>query len=156
MQKLQIVPFEDRYAVNFAELNLEWIEKYFEVEPQDRKLLLNCKESIIYPGGHIFFAKIEEEIVGTFALIKVKEGVYEMGKMGVSPKYRGYKIGQQLLQFCIQFAKQQPWDKLILYSNIILENAIHIYRKYGFVEVPLDGHTEYKRSNIMMELTLHS
>ena len=155
MKEVQIIPFEDRYATHFATLNIEWIEKYFEVEPHDKELLLNCKEAIILPGGYIFFAKIGEEIVGTFALIKVTDGIFELGKMGVSPNYRGYKIGQPLLQSCVQFAKQQPWDKLILYSNRILENALHIYKKNGFEQVPLGDHLEFKRSDIKMELPLH-
>jgi len=34
-----------------------------------------------------------------------------------------------------------------------LENAIYLYRKYGFTEVPF-GSSAYKRSNIKMEVTI--
>ena len=43
--------------------------------------------------------------------------------------------------------------KVILYSNTKLGPAIHLYQKYGFVEVPM-GTSEYKRSNIKMEKTI--
>lgn len=154
MKEVQIIPFEDQYATHFASLNLEWIKHYFAVEPMDEELLLNCKNSIIAPGGYIFFAKIDEDVVGTFALIKIADGVFELGKMGISPEYRGYKIGQKLLQFCVAFAQQQSWEKLVLYTNTILENAIHIYKKNGFEQVPVEENTEYKRSNVKMELKL--
>jgi hypothetical protein len=49
-------------------------------------------------------------------------------------------------------AKALSADKIILYSNTMLETAITLYRKLGFVEVPLDG--PYKRSDIKMELNL--
>ena len=40
----------------------------------------------------------------------------------------------------------------MLYSNTILENAVYIYRKYGFVEIPMEENSPYERSNIKMEL----
>ena len=32
------------------------------------------------------------------------------------------------------------------------ENAIYIYRKYGFIEVPVEANSPYQRSDIKMEL----
>ncbi|MBP2832557.1 GNAT family N-acetyltransferase [Aquimarina sp. U1-2] len=148
---IEIIPFEPKYANDFAQLNITWLEKFFVVEPVDKILLEQCKETVVDQGGYIFFAKINEDIVGTFALIPVTDTIYELGKMAVSPKYQGHKIGQQLLQFCIQFSTEQGWHKLILYSNRILENAIYIYRKYGFKEIPMEKDPLYKRSNIKME-----
>ena len=40
---------------------------------------------------------------------------------------------------------------MILYSNKKLESAIHLYRKYGFVEVELEEGL-YERANVKMEL----
>ena len=45
-------------------------------------------------------------------------------------------------------------DKLILYSNRVLENAIYIYKKYGFVEIPIKEGSPYKRADIKMVLKL--
>ena len=58
-----------------------------------------------------------------------------------------------MMEFCLQKAKELGMLKLILYSSTKLENAIHLYRKYGFKEIPLDN-SEYKRSNIKMEIIL--
>ncbi|MFD2564027.1 GNAT family N-acetyltransferase [Aquimarina rubra] len=154
LKNITIIPFDPKYAKDFADLNVEWLEKYFVVEPHDVDLLQRCEETIINKGGHIFFAKSGDQIAGTFSLIKVEKGVFELGKMAVSPKFQGQKIGQQLMSFCLDFAKNQNWIKLILYSNTLLENAIHIYRKYGFVEIELEKDSPYLRSNIKMELIL--
>jgi len=59
------------------------------------------------------------------------------------------------MQYCIDFAKEHQFKMLMLYSNTILENAIYIYRKFGFVEIPVEENSPYKRSNIKMELTLN-
>lgn len=154
VQNATIIPFDPKYAKDFARLNIEWLEKYFVVEPLDKELLEHCEETIINKGGYIFFAKVNDEIAGTFSLIKIDNNIYELGKMAVSPEFQGLKIGQQLLQFCIQFSKEQQWDKVVLYSNTILENAIYIYKKYGFKEIPIEKNPMYKRSNIKMELVL--
>lgn len=138
----------------FRDLNIAWLEEYFAVEPYDRKLLENCKEVIIDSGGFIFFGLAKGKVIGTLALIKLEEGSYELGKMAVDSAYRGQGYGNELLRFVIQFSERHHWKKLQLYSNTRLENSIYLYRKYGFVEIPEEAETPYKRSNIKMELVL--
>ncbi|WP_108802280.1 GNAT family N-acetyltransferase [Aquimarina sp. Aq107] len=150
--QIEIIPFDSKYSKDFADLNVAWLEKYFVVEPHDVDLLERCEETIIQNGGYIFFAKSNTIIAGTFALIKKQNGVYELGKMAVSPEFQGQQIGQKLMSFCIDFAKKQHWTKILLYSNTVLKNAIHIYKKFGFVEIDLENDSPYQRSNIKMEL----
>jgi len=109
---LNIIPFESRYSKRFKELNVAWLDKYFYVEPKDTILLDNCEANIIDKGGFIFFAQYLENIVGCFALIKLQNNEYELGKMAVDPNYQGLKIGQALLDFAIDHAKQNGWNKM--------------------------------------------
>ncbi len=150
---INIIQYKSEYSNNFYELNIEWLKTFFYVEPYDEEVLSNPEKYIINNDGYIFFAKLNDTIVGTVALMP-KDGIYELTKMAVSPKHRGYKIGQKLMQHCIDFAKELVLDKLILYSNTILENAIYIYRKYGFIEIPVEENCPYERCNIKMELKL--
>ncbi len=150
---IDIIPFDIKYVNIFRDLNIEWLEKYFYVEDHDRDVLENAKSYIIDKGGYIFFAMLNGEVVGTVALINENEG-FELSKMAVSPKYQGFKIGQLLMQHCIDFAKDKGWSELLLYSNTVLKNAIYIYKKYGFEEVSLSLNTPYQRSNIKMVLKL--
>lgn len=153
-KQLDIVPFKPNMAKAFKELNLDWLEAFFSVEPHDIELLDHCEESIINKGGFIFFAKIGENVVGTFALLKIDSGIYELGKMAVDRSFRGQKIGSQLISLCIRYAEKHHWKKLVLYSSTKLSDAIHIYEKYGFIEVPLEVGNPYLRSDIKMELNL--
>ncbi len=152
--KLSFVPFESQYAKDFKALNIEWLQTFFVVEPYDDLVLSNPVEQIIFPGGAIFMLQLNKIIIGTFAFIKKENGVYEFSKMAVRPSERGKGYGNKIVQFVIHYAKQQHWDKLILYSSTILENSIHLYRKYGFIEVPIDPDIKYARGNIKMELDL--
>ncbi|WP_335975709.1 GNAT family N-acetyltransferase [Gaetbulibacter jejuensis] len=151
--QIEIIPFNTRYSQHFYDLNIEWLKTYFYVEPYDEEVLSKPEEYIINKGGFIFFAKLNETILGAVALMPTStKNVFELTKMAVSPKHRGYKIGQQLMQYCIEFAKQHQFKALMLYSNTKLENAIYIYRKYGFIEIPVEKNSPYKRSDIKMIL----
>nr|WP_298420595.1 GNAT family N-acetyltransferase [uncultured Kordia sp.] len=150
---VSIIPFDEKYATDFYDLNIEWLETFFYVEPHDEEVLSQAKTYIIDNGGHIFFAKIGDQIAGTVALIKIEDGIFELSKMAVSVSFRGKKIGQQLLQHCLDFSKAQNFQKLLLYSSRKLKNALYIYEKYGFVEIPIEENNPYARGDIKMELT---
>lgn len=152
---IDIINFENCYANDFYNLNIEWLQTYFYVEPYDDKVLSKPQDYIIDKGGHIFFAMLDKMVVGTVALMPTKEtSVFELTKMAVSPNHRGFKIGQQLMQHCIDFGTSHHYKSLMLYSNTKLENAIYIYRKYGFIEIPMEPNSPYKRGNIKMVLDL--
>lgn len=153
MLEVTIIPFEAKYATHFYDLNVEWLEKYFYVEPYDKKVLSNPKTYIINNGGFVFFATYNNEIVGTVALINQGE-FYELSKMAVSPKYHGLKIGQKLVDFCINFGKEKNWNSITLYSHRSLVPAINLYKKVGFKEVELEKDVYYERANIKMKIEL--
>lgn len=151
---MTIIPFDPKYRQQFKELNLEWLKHFFHVEPHDEEVLGNPEKYIIEPGGNIFFVKDNEKILGTVALMKMEDGNFELTKMAVSPDARGKNIGQKLMKFALDYAREQGWKKLIIYSNRKLENAIHIYRKFGFEEIPIGENSPYSRGDIKMELQL--
>lgn len=153
MNSVEIIDFQAKYATRFYELNVEWLEKFFYVEPYDQKVLSNPKEFIIDKGGYIFFAKYNDEIVGTVALIN-QNSFFELSKMAVSPKYQGLKIGKKLMDYCIAFSKKKGWKSITLYSHRKLVPAINLYKKIGFIEIELEAESHYERSDIKMLLEL--
>ncbi|WP_298896067.1 helix-turn-helix domain-containing GNAT family N-acetyltransferase [uncultured Psychroserpens sp.] len=151
----EIINYDVQYAQSFYDLNIEWLKTYFYVESFDEEVLSKPDTYIINKGGHIFFAKRGDTILGTVALMPTETPlIFELTKMAVLPNQRGQKIGQHLMQHCIDFAKANNHKALMLYSNTILENAIYIYKKYGFIELELEKDSPYERSNIKMELRL--
>ncbi len=151
---VEILGFEKKYAEDFARLNYEWVDEYFEIEEHDREQLDNPLKNIIEPKGQIFFAKINEEVVGTVAMVKTDEKTFELAKMAVTSKYRGFKIGEKLMIACVEYAQALSATLIYLESNTKLVPAIRLYKKYGFKEVPRDPNTPYLRTNIKMELAL--
>jgi N-acetylglutamate synthase-like GNAT family acetyltransferase len=146
-----IIDYNPKYAQDFKELNIEWLETFFYVEDYDNEVLSNPDTYILNKGGKIFFIMHDNKVAGTVALMKVTNSVFELTKMAVNTNLRGLKLGQKLMTHCLNEAKKMGLDKVILYSNTKLKNAIYIYKKFGFIEVPLEGGVAYKRANIKME-----
>lgn len=124
---IEIVPYSNENKTYIKRLNIEWLNKYFAVEPTDEKQLSDPQTEIIDKGGMIFYAKYNDEIVGTATLMKVDTTIFELSKMAVTDAVQGKGIGKALIEHCLQVAKQNHIQKLILYSNTTLETAIAMY-----------------------------
>ncbi|MGZ8539134.1 MAG: GNAT family N-acetyltransferase [Chitinophagaceae bacterium] len=149
-----VIPFEEKYSVDFKHLNLEWLRQYFAVELYDEYQLSHPRREIIEKEGYIFLVKEDQNIIGTVALMKENDRSFEITKMSVTKASQGKGISKLLMDACIKIAKNKQWDRLFLYSNTLLVPAIQLYRKYGFSEIPLESNSQYGRTNIKMELKL--
>ena len=149
-----IVDFEPRHATAFRDLNLAWIEAYFEVEEPDRQILFNPQQSIIKSGGAIRVVEAGNEIVAVCALKYLSPGQYEITKMAVREDMRGSGIGRQLMADVITHARKLGACRLRIISNTILKTALHLYRTFGFVEVDKPIQRQYSRGNIELQLDL--
>ena len=150
---IEIIGYQPKYAYYFEKYNREWIEESYTLEEMDLLQLQYPEKSIIKEGGEIFFAKFNNEIIGTVALKKKNNDEYELSKLAVNKNGRGIGAGKLLCETIIERAKQLGAKKVILYSNPRQHIAIKLYRKLGFIEAPLETVT-WERANIKMELTL--
>ena len=148
---VKIVSYEDRFKEAFKSLNEAWIRKYFTMEEADYQALNYPKKKIIDPGGAILMAVRGEEAVGTCALIPMADGLfdYELAKMGVAPHMRGKGIGLQLGRAILEKARELGGKTIYLESNTVLEPAINLYKKLGFVKIDRTI-SPYDRCNIQM------
>ena len=155
MTEHAIINFKNEYSKLFYDLNIEWLNEFFLVEDYDKKILSNPHKYIINKGGSIFFAKTEGKIIGVVALMPTyKPDVYELTKMGVKKSSRNKGVGKLLIKKCIEQAIKNKLKKVIIYSNRKLENAIYLYKSFGFIEVELEKKSNYQRADIKLELLL--
>jgi ribosomal protein S18 acetylase RimI-like enzyme len=152
---IKIIDFDNETKQVIKSLNYEWLNKYFHIEQGDVISLSNPQREIIEKGGYIYYASLNNEIVGTVSLIKKENNLFELGKMAVTQSAQGYGIGTILLEHCLKVVRNKQIPKLVLYSNTQLESAIHLYKKYGFKEIPLENGL-YDRANIKMELIINN
>ncbi len=155
MEAVTIIDYKPSYSHYFKTINYAWIKKYFEIEEQDVKVLENPQSYIINNGGYILFAKVENQIAGTCALVNLGDNHYELSKMGVFENYQGHQIGKKLGLAVIEKAKSVGAKKISLDSNKRLKPAINLYQRLGFKTVHrTQADSLYERSNIYMELNL--
>lgn len=151
---LAIREFSDDLAGAFHDINAEWIESMYRLEPTDREVLENPRARIIDPGGAILFVEAAGVgIIGTCALQKTSEGCYELTKMGVRAAARGGKAGAFLLRATIERALRMEATLLYLLSNRKSAAAIHLYEKLGFVhdeEIMRIYGSRYARCDVAM------
>ncbi|QJW91132.1 GNAT family N-acetyltransferase [Spirosoma taeanense] len=163
MPAVSIIPYEPRFQPDFKRLNIEWISRYFTVEPHDLEQLDYPEIYILPKGGQIFLARQEnarqgdaennDGIVGCVAVINTGPTGFELAKMAVSPSVHGQGIGKLLGQAAIEYVRQLGIDTLWLESNRMLMPALTLYARLGFREVP-QVPTPYARANIRMEMQL--
>ena len=137
----------------FRTLNEQWITKYFGLEEKDRLILNDPEKYILGPGGHIYFAMLDEKIVGCCALIANGSRSFEVAKMAVDESHRNLGIGKAMLAHIIEAARALGARRLTLETNSKLMNAIHVYESLGFrhIDPSRVEPSPYRRANVFME-----
>jgi len=122
---IEVVAYQPELAQIFAGLHGE--------AGVDDQVLQDPKTHIIEPGGNIFFARVEGEIVGTVAMIPHTDKTFELAKLIVEPDHQGQGIGRELIETCLAFAKDYHLDEITLSANAEIEGAICLYESVGFM-----------------------
>ena len=152
-QKVEIIDYNPEFHNDFRQLNYEWIERHFKLEEMDHEALNYPNENILKTGGHIFMARLNGVIVGTCALLKIDNDIYQLAKMSVTERARGLGIGSLLGETIIKKAREFGAKSIILESNTVLEAAIKLYLKLGFRKT-VGPASPYERCNIQMRRDL--
>jgi N-acetylglutamate synthase-like GNAT family acetyltransferase len=153
MSDVIVREFQPADANAFFELNREWIQRYFWLEPADLEVLWQPQTAIIDQGGRILMAERNGVCVGCCALIAMGPGEYELAKMAVTPTERRHGIGRGLMARAIALAESIGATRLYLESNATLPGAIALYESMGFCHLPKERikPSHYARADVFME-----
>lgn len=146
-------PQRQPYIQAFSDINSAWIKRYFVLEEKDKKTLGDPETYVLNAGGDVLFGCIHNTVAVTCSLLKINDDLYELSKMGVAEAYKGQGLASLLVPQAIATATRMGAKTLFLESNRRLTNALAIYERHGFKEVPMQD-TPYARADIRMEITL--
>ncbi|USI74977.1 bifunctional helix-turn-helix transcriptional regulator/GNAT family N-acetyltransferase [Sphingomonas morindae] len=150
-----VLPWSPDRAADFYRISAEWVEAMFRLEENDIQILTRPEELIIARGGDILFVATPDlGVIGTCALMKIEDGVFELTKMGVSAAARGRKAGEFLLAATLERARAIGMTRLYLLTNRSCAAAIHLYEKHGFVhseEIMERYGSRYARCDVAMD-----
>jgi len=157
--RFTIEEYHDRWRQDFYDLNIWWLREHFNVEPIDELVLSDPENQILAQGGEVFFAvtgdkseaQSASKAVGAVALKRQGPGRFELTKLGVDPSVQKSGMGRALCLRVIERFQARGGGTLFLETSTILEPAIKLYHKLGFVEQPNPHTSPYVRSNYYME-----
>ncbi|MEZ4671001.1 MAG: bifunctional helix-turn-helix transcriptional regulator/GNAT family N-acetyltransferase [Anaerolineae bacterium] len=128
-----------RHGVLYAQ-QYQWDERFEALVGQIAADFINNFK----PGReYCWMAEMEGEIVGSVFVVQVSEEVAKLRLLLVEPRARGLGLGTRLVEECIRFARRAGYKKMTLWTNNVLLEARHIYRKTGFQLVSQEPHHSF-------------
>ena len=83
------------------------------------------------------------------------DGNWEIMKFAAKGMYTGTGAGSVCLKACIDYAREQDVERIIIVSNRKCVQEVHLYSKFGFIEIPVDKEKfPFERADIAFELFL--
>ena len=93
-----------------------------------------------------WIAEMEGETVGCVFVVGVSDKAAKLRLLLVEPRARGLGLGNRLVEECIRFARIRGYEKLVLWTNDVLEDARRIYESKGFVLVDEEAHHSFGKA----------
>ena len=153
---MKIIPFEEKYRQDFIEMNKAWIESMFRLEAQDEEEF-SAIDPYLSAGGQIFFAIDDDDRVMAACMIAPRtDGDWEIMKFAARGMYTGTGAGSACLGACIDYARKAGVPRILIVSNHKCTHALHLYRKFGFQEIPVDREKfPFDRADIAFEMVMN-
>jgi GNAT superfamily N-acetyltransferase len=88
-------------------------------------------------------AEVAGERVGSVLVVKKSETMAQLRVLIVDGRARGLGIGARLVAEAIRFARTASYRKMMLWTNMGLDAARHIYEKEGFRLIAEEPHHSF-------------
>jgi GNAT superfamily N-acetyltransferase len=136
--------------IEFRKANDDNIEKILKIYAQpsiDNGTIISIKEARKiferlknYPSYTIYVAAVNEEVVGTIAVL-IMDNIGHLGSksaifesIAVLPEWQGKGIGKSMLRFATEKCKEAKCYKITLSADIKREKAHKFYESLGFTQ----------------------
>ena len=133
----------------------EKFKKYLEIQNYADELKhLEIKYGL--PNGRLYLVYYNQKLAGCIGLRQIDKENCEMKRLFVKPEFRGHHLGNYLIEKIISDAKEIGYKYMLLDTLPFLKSAIHMYKKYGFYEIPSYNDSPMNTSIYMkLDLTTH-
>lgn len=151
---IRITRFQPAHAEAFASLNRAWLVENGLLTDTDEQILADPIGRIIEPGGHIFVALQDDQVIGTCALLPHGTDAFELAKLTVARAARGHALGRRLVEAALAFTREQGRHRVMLLSNTRMVTAVRLYEALGFRHRSLPADVKYAHADVCMEILL--
>ena len=136
------------FRLLIAELDRELLTRYEE------KQAIYDRYNIVENNRNVVIAYKDEMPVGCGCFKKFDDHSVEIKRMFVKPEYRGQKIAASILQELENWAIELNISGTVLETGIKQHEAIHLYRKSGYIVVQNYGPYKGLPESICMQKNL--
>ena len=134
-----VVQYNEKYQRGIVDLILSIQQEEFGVPItiNNQPDLQNITSFYQKGNGNFWVAVDEEKVVGTIALVDIRNNQGALRKMFVRQEYRGKEKGTAvaLINTLLQWAKQKQLESIFLGTIDTMKAAHRFYQKNGFVEI---------------------
>lgn len=126
------LPGDENQVLKLIEIVLS--EYNLNLEPQGAdKDVTDLTYNYLKNNGWFQVVENDEKIIGSIGIYKIDDNECELRKMYLYPEYQGQGIGSTLMRNALAKAKELGYKSMTLQTNSILNKALPLYEKYGFV-----------------------
>lgn len=100
---------------------------------QTDKDLSDLEHFYFNKNGWFAVIENENEIIGSYGIFKIDGNTCELRKMYLLKNYQGQGLGKLMMEDAFNKARELGYSEIILETNRLLDKAIALYEKYGFV-----------------------
>ena len=139
MRKINIDVYSNTFKNEVAELilNIQNLEFGIPISLEMQPDLNAIPEYYQINNGNFWIAKIDDQIIGTIALLDIGNLNGALRKMFVNKNYRGreFGVGQMLLNTLMDWMKHKGFKEISLGTTEKFIRAQRFYEKNGFKEI---------------------
>ena len=139
-------------VINLVSSVLDEFQLPFEPDSKDADLA-DIEMMYIKAGG--WFEVIEDKsgrLLGTYGLFPLNDITCELRKMYFLPEIRGIGMGREVLERAVSHARRLGFRTMVLETISVLERAIHVYQRFGFVPTAMEHPNARVDQRFILEL----
>ena len=92
-----------------------------------------------------WIAELDGQPVGSVFCVRKDEEIAQLRLLLVDPRARGMGIGTELVEWCVDFARHAGYERIMLWTNDVLDDARRIYERTGFELEEEEPHHSFGR-----------
>ncbi len=122
-------------------------------DPEETDADLRDVQAAYLSGGGAFkVIECDGRIAGSYGLYPTSNSSCELRKMYLLPEYRGRGLGNKMMEDAFYVARVRGFSEMTLETNSVLEEALNLYKKYGFSQYSPSHYSE--RCDLAMRVSL--
>ena len=150
---MEILEYVKKYKDHVNQLMHDILVTEFGFSQFSDGILSSQNDEYIMGNNKLWLAMEDGEIIGTTGIIEISDKHALLKKIYVKESHRGKGIAQQLLNQCLEYAKNMGYDYVFLETYHRLGRAKSFYSKNGFVEYH-DGYEKIQGDEVRFRLDL--